>query len=285
MTINIEQLTKQFGSTEVFYQLNVQVEKVSSLILVGPSGGGKTTLLRILGGLEKPTQGRVVVNGKEIDYQESALRPYRKRMGFVFQHYNLFPHLTALENIVLPLVKVHGVNRAEAESQAIHLLRRFQLETQAYKKPHKLSGGQQQRVAICRAVSTKPEILFLDEPTSALDPEYTAEVLDVIREVHSQGIDTIVVTHEMGFARVASEEVLFVGYGGVLAQGSADEVFSGRASVRGAMGGGRGSETRGMIEGRGIGTCGIGEGHGSEAHKIQPPDPRVSQFFERVLKY
>ncbi len=243
MNLEICGLSKQFGSVQVFDSVDLSVQKVSSLVLVGPSGGGKTTLLRILGGLEKPDSGRVLLNGREIDYHDNTLREYRKRVGFVFQNYNLFPHLTALENITLPLIKVHGFLESEALRMATELLDRFGLAEHGGKKPNQLSGGQKQRVAISRAISIKPEVLFLDEPTSALDPEYTAEVLDVIREVELEGIDTIMVTHEMGFARIAAEQVIFVGDGGILAQDTPEKVFSGHE------------------------------------------DPRVSRFFERVLKY
>ncbi len=232
MKLSMSGVSKCFGSTKVFQDIELTVDGISSLILIGPSGGGKTTLLRLLGGLERPDSGRVEVNGRSILYQEDALREYRKRMGFVFQNYNLFPHLTALENIVLPLVKIHGEEPAHAKDHALSLLQRFHLEEHAYKRPHMLSGGQQQRVAICRAVSAKPEILFFDEPTSALDPEYTAEVLDLIQEVHNEGTPTVVVTHEMGFARIAAEQVLFIGYGGIAAQGSPEEIFQGHEDPR-----------------------------------------------------
>ncbi len=225
MTLNIRNMCKSFGSLRVFHNLNVSIHQVKSVVFLGPSGGGKTTLLRILGGLEKPDSGEITLNGRVIDYHDENLREYRKRVGMVFQNYNLFPHMTALENITVPLIKIHGVQKDHAISQAEALLSRFELITHKDKKPSQLSGGQKQRVAISRALSIQPEVLFLDEPTSSLDPEYTAEVLDIIREVEDDGIETILVTHEMGFARVAAEEVLFVGDGGVIAQGSPQDIF------------------------------------------------------------
>ncbi len=225
MTLNIRNMCKSFGSLRVFHNLNVSIHQVKSVVFLGPSGGGKTTLLRILGGVEKPDSGEITLNGRVIDYHDENLREYRKRVGMVFQNYNLFPHMTALENITVPLIKIHGVQKDHAISQAEELLSRFELITHKDKKPSQLSGGQKQRVAISRALSIQPEVLFLDEPTSSLDPEYTAEVLDIIREVEDDGIETILVTHEMGFARVAAEEVLFVGDGGVIAQGSPKDIF------------------------------------------------------------
>ncbi len=225
-------MCKSFGSLQVFDNVNVSIHQVKSVVFLGPSGGGKTTLLRILGGLEKPDSGEITLNGRVIDYHDENLREYRKRVGMVFQSYNLFPHITALENITLPLIKIHGVSRDDAISQAEDLLSRFELIHHKDKKPSQLSGGQKQRVAISRALSIQPEVLFLDEPTSSLDPEYTAEVLDIIREVENDGIETILVTHEMGFARVAAEEVLFVGDGGVIAQGSPQDIFENPSDPR-----------------------------------------------------
>ncbi len=232
MTLNIRNMCKSFGSLRVFHNLNVSIHQVKSVVFLGPSGGGKTTLLRILGGLEKPDSGEITLNGRVIDYHDENLREYRKRVGMVFQNYNLFPHMTALENITVPLIKIHGVQKDHAISQAEALLSRFELITHKDKKPSQLSGGQKQRVAISRALSIQPEVLFLDEPTSSLDPEYTAEVLDIIREVEDDGIETILVTHEMGFARVAAEEVLFVGDGGVIAQGTPKDIFENPSDPR-----------------------------------------------------
>ncbi len=226
MNLELQELSKVYGALTVLDRVSLRLEGISSLVLIGPSGGGKTTLLRLLSGLEPPTGGRVVMNGHHLDHRrEEELRGYRRRVGMVFQAYNLFPHLSALENITLPLVQVHGVSPLQAEGRARELLERFQLADQAPKKPSRLSGGQQQRIAICRAAAIQPEFLLLDEPTSALDPEYTTEVLDLIAELRREGMQILLVTHEMGFARQVAEHVLFVADGGLPAQGPPEEVF------------------------------------------------------------
>jgi len=198
---------------------------VHSLVFIGPSGGGKSTLLRIIGGLEVPDGGTVWVDGVQVSYSEADLIQYRRRLGMVFQAFNLFPHMTALQNITLPLEKVHGYSRSRAEGTGLQLLRRFHLEAHAHKRPAELSGGQRQRVAIARAVSVKPRILLFDEPTSALDPEMTAEVLEVIEELKHEGRDMILVTHEMGFARAAAEQVVFLAEGRVVEHGEGSRIM------------------------------------------------------------
>ncbi|PID26570.1 MAG: glutamine ABC transporter ATP-binding protein [Candidatus Cloacimonadota bacterium] len=225
MKIELKNLTKSFPGITVLKNLDLKLDDVKSLVLIGPSGGGKTTLLRILAGLEKPSSGKVFVNDKEVIYDEKNLREYRKHIGMVFQSYNLFPHLTALENIVLPLVKVHGYTKEDATERGLKLLERFHLREHANKKPIQLSGGQQQRVAICRAVSIKPEFLLLDEPTSALDPEYTSEVLELIDELHTEGMRLILVTHEMGFAHKVAEKILFISDQKISAMGTPEDIF------------------------------------------------------------
>ena len=194
-------------------------------MLIGPSGGGKTTLLRLLAGLETPDSGIIELDGEQIHFDEEGLLRYRRTVGVVFQAFNLFPHLTALENITLPLEKVQGHKRADAVEAAMALLRRFQLDAHALKKPAALSGGQRQRVAIARAVAIKPRILLFDEPTSALDPEMTAEVLDMIKQLLEEGRDLILVTHEMGFARVVADRVAFLGNGRIIEWGDANTLF------------------------------------------------------------
>jgi len=198
---------------------------VHSLVLIGPSGGGKTTLLRILAGLETPDRGEVEINGQAIDFHEPALLEYRRTVGVVFQAFNLFPHLTALENVTLPLEKVHGYSAADAKEAAMALLRRLQLEAHAFKKPAGLSGGQRQRVAIARAIGIKPRLVLFDEPTSALDPEMTAEVLDTIEQLREEGTDLILVTHEMGFARRAADRTAFLSAGRILEFGDTKSIF------------------------------------------------------------
>jgi polar amino acid transport system ATP-binding protein len=193
---------------------------------VGPSGGGKSTLLRILAGLDVPVAGSVAFDGSPLPRIEEALRQYRKTVGTVFQAYNLFPHLSALDNLLLPLVHVHGLSHAAAVARVREPLERFQLMAHAHKRPAELSGGQKQRIAILRALVVQPRRLFLDEPTSALDPEMTAEVLEMIGELKALGTQFVLVTHEMGFAKRVADEVAFIGDGRVLAHGTADEMFN-----------------------------------------------------------
>ena len=225
MQILVDNLSKSYDGVSVLSDVHLDLADCHSLTIVGPSGGGKTTLLRILAGLEIPDSGTVEINAQKIVYREEMLRQYRKTIGMVFQFYNLFPHLTALENITLPLVKVHGLPEAEARDRAVTLLRRFKLEDHAHKKPGQLSGGQKQRIALSRAIAIGPQFLLLDEPTSALDPEFTAEVLDMIRELRQEDTHLILVTHHMGFARSVSDYVVFVADGKVREQGPPAEVF------------------------------------------------------------
>ena len=206
--------------------VDLELENTRALVLIGPSGGGKSTLLRVIAGLEYPDAGAVAINGERVVYEEEALLRHRRTIGTVFQAFNLFPHLTALENITLPLEKVHGHAPAAAAEIARQFLARFRLEKHAGKRPAELSGGQRQRVAIARAVSIKPRLLLFDEPTSALDPEMTAEVLDMILELREEGRDFILVTHEMGFAKRAAEKVALLAEGRIVECGTADQVFN-----------------------------------------------------------
>mgnify|MGYP001185777624 CR=1 FL=1 len=225
MQIDIQGLNKSFGEHHVLRDVSLRLDNCHSLVIVGPSGGGKTTLLRVIAGLEQADSGRLVVNGREIAFDEAQLREYRKHVGMVFQAYNLFPHLTALENITLPLEKVHGRPAAEARDTAMALLDRFQLADHVHKKPAQLSGGQKQRIALSRAIAIAPEFLVLDEPTSALDPEFTAEVLDMIEELREEDKHLILVTHEMGFARHVSDYVIFIDDGVVIEEGPPQQIF------------------------------------------------------------
>jgi polar amino acid transport system ATP-binding protein len=205
--------------------ISIDLAAVHSLVLIGPSGGGKSTLLRIVAGLETPDAGTLELDGETLEFDERALARHRRATGTVFQAFNLFPHLTARENITLPLEKVHGYTRADAVESALAALRRFRLEDHAHKKPAELSGGQKQRVAIARAIAIKPRLLLFDEPTSALDPEMTAEVLDVIEELKEEGRDFILVTHEMGFARLVADQVAFLADGRLLEHGEPAALF------------------------------------------------------------
>src|SRR5271170_8233530 len=200
MKLSLQEVVKRFGTHTVIDRINLELDDIHCLALIGPSGGGKSTLLRIVAGLEYPTSGSVALNGRPIAYDADALLRHRRSIGTVFQAFNLFPHLTALRNITLPLEKVHGCTAAEARELAEATLNRFQLLNHAHKRPAELSGGQRQRVAIARAIAIKPQVVLFDEPTSALDPEMTAEVLELIEELKQEGRDLLLVTHEMGFA-------------------------------------------------------------------------------------
>jgi polar amino acid transport system ATP-binding protein len=212
MRLKATNLSKSFGSQIVLQNINLDLDQVHSLALIGPSGGGKSTLLRIIAGLETPDSGTLFLNDREIIYREKELMAHRRTVGTVFQAFNLFPHLTALQNITLPLEKVHQCSPVEAHQVAEVILERFGLSEHGHKPPAQLSGGQRQRVAIARAISIKPKLLLFDEPTSALDPEMTAEVLEVIEELRKEGRDLVLVTHQMGFAhRVADQIALLSG--------------------------------------------------------------------------
>jgi polar amino acid transport system ATP-binding protein len=230
MQLRLHQLSKHFGGHPVLESLSLHLEKVHTLVLIGPSGGGKSTLLRIIAGLEFPDSGEVEINGDRVIFEEPALLRHRRTVGTVFQAYNLFPHLTALQNITLPLEKVHHHPPAEAGDIARQLLARFRLEKHAGKRPAELSGGQRQRVAIARAVSIKPRLLLFDEPTSALDPEMTADVLDMIKELREEGRDFILVTHEMGFARQVADQVALLAEGRIVEAGAVEQLFENPAN-------------------------------------------------------
>ncbi|MFV0415349.1 MAG: amino acid ABC transporter ATP-binding protein [Chthoniobacterales bacterium] len=210
MKIRINNLSKSYAGNPVVEIPEVTFEFEHCLALVGPSGGGKSTLLRILAGLEIPERGEILIAGETLSGDEKTLRDYRRSIGVVFQAFNLFPHLSALENIVLPLVKIHELSREEAYERAETLLQRFGLRGHAAKKPAALSGGQRQRAAIIRAIATKPRLLFMDEPTSALDPEMTLEVLEFILEMRESACPLVLVTHEIGFARAAADQLAFL---------------------------------------------------------------------------
>lgn len=225
MKLEVSGLTKCYGKTRASDDLTLLVENARVLVLIGPSGGGKSTLLRLLGGLETADAGSVKINGHLLLSDSASLQAYRRKNGFLFQQFNLFPHLTARRNISLPLEKVHHHPPAKADEIATLALDRFGLLNHAHKLPAQLSGGQQQRVGIARAVAHQPEVLFLDEPTSALDPEMTAEVLELIQELAEAGQDIILSTHEMGFARAVADHVAFVAVGKIEEMASPAELF------------------------------------------------------------
>lgn len=226
MKVKFQDLFKQYEPGQVILKPMDFEDEVHTLAIIGPSGGGKSTLLRILGGLIAPSGGRLWIDGEEIIQNEAALLQYRKKIGFVFQQGGLFRHMSARDNIAVPLEQVHGYSRAASCERAMELLERFGLKEDYNKKPAALSGGQQQRVAIARAVAARPKLLLLDEPTSALDPEYTTEVLDVIRELKEEGMRFIIVTHEMGFARHACDKVAFLCEGSLMEYGESAQLFA-----------------------------------------------------------
>ncbi len=221
MRVELHSITMRFGSETVLDRISFD-DTVTTLAIIGPSGGGKSTLLRILGGLLPPTEGKGFVG--ELQIADTAA--YRRSLGYVFQQNGLLKHKTALENITLPLIKVHGFKKEEANEKALSLLSRFGLEAWADRYPHELSGGQSQRIAIARALAPNPGLILLDEPTSALDPEYTVEVLNMVGELSRENVRFIIVTHEMGFARYACEKTLFLGKGKILEYGNSKDIFS-----------------------------------------------------------
>lgn len=222
--IKITDLKKSYGSLEVLKGIDLTIAEKEVVVIIGPSGSGKSTLLRCMNYLEEPTEGTIVVDGIKLD-GEANINEVRKEVGMVFQRFNLFPHMTVLENLVLAPMKVRGIDRKTAETTAMELLSKVGLSDKADSYPDQLSGGQQQRVAIARALAMKPKALLFDEPTSALDPEMIKEVLDVMKRLANEGMTMVVVTHEMGFAREVGDRVLFVDGGKILEQGKPDDIF------------------------------------------------------------
>ena len=223
--VEVQDLHKRFGTLEVLRGLSLSVSAGEVVVLVGPSGCGKSTLLRCLNGLELPTSGSITVGGLPVVPDPKALQALRKRVGMVFQRFHLFPHLTALQNVMLAPVQVLGLAPAQAEAAGRELLERVHLGAKADAYPQQLSGGQQQRVAIARALAMRPELMLFDEPTSALDPELVGEVLEVMRELARDGMTMCVVTHEMGFAAEVAHRVVFMDAGQVLEEGPPAQVL------------------------------------------------------------
>ena len=222
--IDIENLRKSFGDVEVLKGINLTIKEKEVVVIIGPSGSGKSTLLRCMNYLEEPTSGEVSVDDIVLD-GEANINKVREEVGMVFQRFNLFPHMTVLQNIMLAPIKVRHVAKQEAEDTARKLLARVGLADKADAYPSQLSGGQQQRVAIARALAMKPKVMLFDEPTSALDPEMVGEVLDVMRKLAEEGMTMVIVTHEMGFAREVGDRLLFVDDGRIIEQGDPKEVF------------------------------------------------------------
>ena len=224
--IEFNDVNKWFGDFHVLRDINLRVAKGERIVICGPSGSGKSTLIRCINRLEEHQKGRLLVDGTELSDDIKAINAIRKSVGMVFQQFNLFPHLTVLENLTLAPMWVSQIPKKEAEERAMQQLRRVQITEQAGKYPLQLSGGQQQRVAIARALCLTPKIMLFDEPTSALDPEMINEVLDVIKELATQGITMLCVTHEMGFARSVADRVIFMDHGQIVEENTPDEFFN-----------------------------------------------------------
>jgi ABC-type polar amino acid transport system ATPase subunit len=224
--IEVKDLRKNFGDLEVLKGINECIYPGEVVTIIGPSGGGKSTFLRCLNMLETPTSGHVYFNGEELIAGSTNLDLHRQRIGMVFQQFNVFPHLTVLDNITLaPTLEKH-VDKAAAEKEAMELLKKVGLEDKANEYPRKLSGGQKQRLAIVRAMAMHPEVMLFDEPTSALDPEMVKGVLEVIKELTESGMTCVIVTHEMAFAKEVSDRVLFIDGGVVCEEGTPDDIFN-----------------------------------------------------------
>ena len=223
--IQITDLQKYYGNLHVLKGVNLTIAEQEVLVIIGPSGCGKSTLLRCMNFLEEPTSGTVTIDGVVLKNDDS-INDVRKEVGMVFQRFNLFPHMTVMENLMLAPMKVRGVDKAEAEATAKIYLEKVGMADKANNYPEQLSGGQQQRVAIARALCMKPKVMLFDEPTSALDPEMINEVLDVMKALVNEGMTMVVVTHEMGFAREVGDRVIFLSEGNILEEGTPEEIFS-----------------------------------------------------------
>ncbi len=232
--IRVQNLMKHYGDGSVHALDGVSADIYAGevVVVIGPSGSGKSTFLRSLNLLEEPTDGRILVNGVDITDRKVNINLHRRKMGMVFQHFNLFPHMTILRNMTLAPMKLLGKSREEAETMAKSLLEKVGLADRAYAYPSQLSGGQKQRVAIVRALCMQPEVMLFDEPTSALDPEMVGEVLEVMKSLARDGMTMIVVTHEMGFAREVGSRVIFMADGRIIEEGEPEQIFSNPQSDR-----------------------------------------------------
>ncbi|HIT61567.1 MAG TPA: amino acid ABC transporter ATP-binding protein [Candidatus Fimousia stercorigallinarum] len=223
--IHVEDLKKSFGDVNVLNGITTDIKKGEVLVILGPSGCGKSTFLRCLNLLEDPTGGHIYLDGTEVTDPKNNINKIRQSMMMVFQHFNLFPHKTILENLTIAPIKLKGLSKKEAEQKGMELLERVGLAEKAGAYPSQLSGGQKQRVAICRALAMEPEVILFDEPTSALDPEMVGEVLEVMKELATSGMTMICVTHEMGFAREVANRIIFLDGGKIAEDGTPEEVF------------------------------------------------------------
>ena len=230
--IEVKDLKKSFGEIDVLKGINTEIKKGEVVVIIGPSGSGKSTFLRTLNMLEMPTGGNIFFEGVDITNPDTNINLHRQKMGMVFQQFNLFPHMTILKNMTIAPIKLLGKTKAQAESDAMELLKKVGLSDRADAYPSQLSGGQKQRVAIVRALAMSPDVMLFDEPTSALDPEMVGEVLSVMKELAASGMTMAVVTHEMGFAKEVADRVLFIDEGIIMEEGTPEEVFQNPKSPR-----------------------------------------------------
>lgn len=230
--IYVNNLCKSFGDNEVLHDITEHIEPGEKVVIIGPSGSGKSTFLRCLNLLEHPTSGHIIFDGIDLTDPKTDINKVRQHMGMVFQHFNLFPHKTIMDNITLAPVKLKLMKPEEAKEEALKLLRRVNLEEKADAYPGQLSGGQKQRIAIVRSLAMKPKMMLFDEPTSALDPELTGEVLKVIKALAEDKMTMVIVTHEMSFARAVSDRVIFMDGGVIVEQGDPEKVFGNPSEER-----------------------------------------------------
>ena len=230
--INVENLSKNFGNLKVLKNISTTINKGEIISIIGPSGSGKSTFLRCINKLEEPTEGHIYIDGMDLMDKNTDINKIRERVGMVFQHFNLFPHMTVLENLILSPTIVKKETKEEAEKYALYLLEKVGLSDKANSYPTQLSGGQKQRIAIARALAMKPEVILFDEPTSALDPEMIKEVLDVMRDLAKEGMTMLIVTHEMGFAKNVGNRILFMDNGEIIEDCSPKDFFENPTNER-----------------------------------------------------
>ena len=230
--INVENLSKNFGNLKVLKNISTTINKGEVISIIGPSGSGKSTFLRCINKLEEPTEGHIYIDGMDLMDKNTDINKIRERVGMVFQHFNLFPNMTVLENLTLSPIMVKKESKEEAEKYASYLLEKVGLSDKANSYPSQLSGGQKQRIAIARALAMKPEVILFDEPTSALDPEMIKEVLDVMRNLAKEGMTMLIVTHEMGFARNVGNRILFMDNGEIIEDCSPKDFFENPTNER-----------------------------------------------------
>ena len=230
--INVENLSKNFGNLKVLKNISTTINKGEVISIIGPSGSGKSTFLRCINKLEEPTEGHIYIDGMDLMDKNTDINKIRERVGMVFQHFNLFPNMTVLENLTLSPTIVKKESKEEAEKYALYLLQKVDLSDKANSYPNQLSGGQKQRIAIARALAMKPEVILFDEPTSALDPEMIKEVLDVMRDLAKEGMTMLIVTHEMGFARNVGNRILFMDNGEIIEDCSPKDFFENPTNER-----------------------------------------------------